>query len=951
MLTIGVGFNLFGQNAEKEALRQLKLPNGLTVILDEQHDQPEVFGLVVVKAGGKNDPADATGMAHYQEHMLFKGTTWLGTIDWEKEKPHIDRIFQLYDSLGKTKDPELRKQIQKAINEESVKANQYAIPNEMNNLLNEMGSTLINAGTGPDYTLFYNKFPASQIERWIDLYAHRFMEPVFRGFQAELEVVYEEKNLYNDQFQTRLLEEFQKHFFKNHPYGQQTLIGSIEDLKNPSLTKMYEFFKTYYVPNNMALILSGDFNSDEIVPLIQEKFGKWEPRELPEPRRWDEAPFNGREFHEANLTPIKLAILGFRAPTISSPKKPLLDVTSRLLNNSYSTGLLDKLTLDDKLLAAQTMLMPYMDHGAAIILIVPKVVGQKLDDAEKLVLAELEKLKKGEFDDELLESVKLEIYRNTKIQFENIQSRALALSEAFTQGKSIDEVINYPEKVKSITKADVVALANEVFGNNYMAFHSKMGFPKKEKIAKPDFEPLLSNANARSAYAQHFDSLPVHAPNFRFIDFDSDVKRIDIAGGHKLLCVDNPKNEIFSLKIEFKVGSTSLPLLIHAAQGMEMAGAGEYNVKALKSEFARLGSSYSIRASDNSTTISIYGIDGNLEPTLKLVGLLISNPNLEQTKIKTIISSEKATRKMERSEPDNVADALVEYGLYGSASNYIDRPGMDELKKLKSQQLIDVFKQATGYLATISYCGKTSADTVLELISSHLPLALNPKIDTIPLDKPARLYTENTILFVNKPKALQSKMFVFINGEPFEITDAAYIDAFNDYFGGGFSGLMLQEIREYRSLSYAAGGSFLYPRVQGNPVNFKGYVGTQSDKTLIAMEILDSLIRQMPVKPDRIGTIKNHLELSAQTNRPSFRSLATTVDYWEKQGFKVDPLLIKLPVYRSLTWENIENFYTNRMKNKPTVYFIVGNKKNINMTNLAKYGKLVQVKEKTLFSK
>ena len=308
--------------AQTQTIRQFTLPNGLTVILDEQHDQPEVFGLIAVKTGGKNDPADATGMAHYQEHMLFKGTTTLGTIDWEKEKPHIDRIFQLYDSLGKTKDPEKRALIQKAINEESVEANKFAIPNEMNNLLNEMGSTLINAGTGPDYTLYYNKFPASQVERWLDLYAHRFTEPVFRGFQAELEVVYEEKNLYNDQFQTRLLEEFQKYFFKNHPYGQQTLIGSIEDLKNPSLTKMYEFFKTYYVPNNMALILSGDFNSEEVIPAIEEKFGKWQPRELPEPRKWDEAPFNGREFHEAKLSPIKLAILGYRAPNATDPVSP-----------------------------------------------------------------------------------------------------------------------------------------------------------------------------------------------------------------------------------------------------------------------------------------------------------------------------------------------------------------------------------------------------------------------------------------------------------------------------------------------------------------------------------------------------------------------------------------------------------------------------------------------------
>lgn len=276
---------------------------------------------------------------------------------------------------------------------------------------------------------------------------------------------------------------------------------------------------------------------------------------------------------------------------------------------------------------------------------------------------------------------------------------------------------------------------------------------------------------------------------------------------------------------------------------------------------------------------------------------------------------------------------------------------MSSVKKLKAQELVDAFKQAAGYTATINYCGNTSADKISDIIASYLPLSSSPRVDTTPLDKPAKQYTENTILFVNKPKARQSKMFVFINGKPFEIGDAAYIDAFNDYFGGGFSGLMLQEIREYRSLAYATGGSFRYPLENGKPVNFIGYVGTQSDKTLIAMETLDTLIRQMPAKPERIEMIKSHLELSAQTSRPNFRNIASTVDVWKKRGFPVDPLIIKLPIYRGLTWENIDEFYKDRMKNNPVVYMIVGDEKNIDMKSLAKYGKLVKNSEKTLFSK
>ncbi len=952
LFIISISINIYGQiDAQQQKIRQIKLSNGLTVILDEQHHQPEVFGLIAVKAGGKNDPADATGMAHYQEHMLFKGTKKLGTISWEKEKPHIDKIFQLYDSLGKTKDPEVRAKIQKAINDESIEANKYSIPNEMNNLLNEMGSSLINAGTGPDQTLFYNKFPANQIERWLDLYAHRFMEPVFRGFQAELEVVYEEKNLYNDQFQTRLLEEFQKQFFKNHPYGQQTLIGTIEDLKNPSLTKMYQFFKTYYIPNNMALILSGDFNSDQIIPIIEQKFGQWKSGVVPEPKKWKEDPFKGREFYSAKLSPIKLAILGYRAPSATDERKHLVDVTNRILNNGYLTGLLDRLSIDGKVLVAESMALPYHDHGAVVVIVVPKIVGQSLESAEKLVLEQIEKLKNGDFDQDMLNAIKLEIYRNYATRMESIQNRALLLSDAFTHGKSIDEVFSYPEKVKAITKDEVVAFANEIFGLNYLAFYSKMGFPKKEKIAKPDFKPLISNKNERSEYARYFDTIPTLTPKYKFIDFERDIEAVELSGGHKLYRVENPLNDVFSLDIEYRVGTESLPLLKYAANSMNMAGAGEFDVNRLKTEFAKLGSSINVWSSENATYINITGVEHNLEPTLKLVGLFISDPKLEQSKIKTIINGEKVNRRVERSEPDNVADALFEFGLYGAQSKYINRLTMSELKKLKAKELVGAFKEATRCHASVRYCGRNDMATVDSYVKKYIPLSQSPMVDSAPFDKPKKQYAEKTILFVNKPKARQSKMYVFVNGSPFDTNDSPYIDAFNDYFGGGFSGIILQEIREFRSLAYSAGGSFRYPKTKGSPVDFVGYVGTQSDKTLTAMKTLDSLINFMPAKPERTEMIRNHLELSAQTRRPTFRGVAASVESWKRQGFNNDPLILKLPIYRSLSWNDIENFYNQRLKNKPTVYMIVGDQKNIDMNQLTKYGKIVRVKEQKLFSK
>jgi predicted Zn-dependent peptidase len=354
-------------------------------------------------------------------------------------------------------------------------------------------------------------------------------------------------------------------------------------------------------------------------------------------------------------------------------------------------------------------------------------------------------------------------------------------------------------------------------------------------------------------------------------------------------------NDIFSLTINFKVGESTIPMLKYASQGISMSGAADFNVNQLKEEFAKIGTSYSVWTDENNNTIDIKGIESNLPRTIELIGLLIKDPKLEQSKIKTIVSGEATNRKMERSEPDNVADALLEYGLYGQKSSYIDRKSMKELKKLQANEIIDAFKQASQYKAQINYSGKTSINEVAKLIEQNLPLSDNPKIDSAPLDKAKNQYAENTILLVNKPKARQSKVFLFINGEPFKPEESVAIDAFNDYFGGGFSGLILQEIREYRSLAYSAGGNFRLPKINGNPVNFIGYVGTQSDKTLTAMETFDSLIHNMPEKPDRVEMIKNHLQLSAQTGRPTSENLASTVERWKKIGYESDPANLKTP--------------------------------------------------------
>jgi len=936
----------------KPKIMEYKLKNGLTVILNEDHSQSVVFGVVVTKAGSKNDPADAQGMAHYQEHMLFKGTQEIGTTDWEKEKPFIEKTFQLYDELGKTKDELERKKIQQQINEASLEANKYAIPNELSNIIKIQGGTNLNANTSNDRTVYFNAFPPSQINKWLELYSHRFMNPVFRSFQSELEVVYEEKNLYNDIFFMPIIEKFNKNFFKKHPYGQQSVIGSVESLKNPSLTKMYDFFKTYYVANNMALIISGDFDSESIKTVIEEKFGRMQTGVIPQFPEYKEEPFNGRELVEVKMSPIKVGLLGFRSPSNSDKDRIAMDVCNGILSNQNQTGLIDQLILDNKLMMVGIIPFNHNDYGEELIYIFPKIVGQSLENAEQLVLGQIEKLHKGEFDDWMLDAVKNQIYKDYQKQMESVESRAVLFAETFGQNRKIEDAVNYPEQIKKITKEDVIRVSKQYYGKNYLAFFSKMGFPKKEKILKPDYKPVLANVEAKSDYAKKLEEIKTIDSQIRFVDFNNDVKTINLSDNSKLYYVENKKNDIFTATIKFGIGDDKMPELKYASQIMNFAGTKTFALKDLKKEFSKIGCSYNIRSDKSFLYLELEGLDNNFEAALKLTNDLIVNPVVEKSKIKNIIENEKGGRKMENSDASNVAEALFEYVKHKNKSDYLDRFSMKKIAKLNPDSLVSSFKKATLYTSEIHYVGQGNIENITKIFAAQIS-SVNKKENktSSPVETNVEKYNENIVYFVNKKKAVQSKIYFFANDEKFNKEKVPFIDAFNLYFGGDFSGLVLQEIREYRSLSYTAGAGFKTPELEKNETCFVGYLGTQADKTFDALEVFIDLVRNMPEKTDRLGMIKSYLTLSNVTATPSFRNLSQAIVNWKMKGYTEDPRKFKIETYNKLSFEQIVDFYSKSLKNKSIVIAIVGDKKRIDVKKLSKYGKVIELKEKELYLK
>ncbi|MGE8380724.1 MAG: M16 family metallopeptidase, partial [Sphingobacterium sp.] len=320
--------------------RFYKLKNGLTVILSPNNKQPRIQAYIATKAGSKTDPKDHTGLAHYLEHMLFKGTDKFGSLDWSKEKPLLDEVDNLYEKYNHSTDVNERTAIYKEIDRVSGEASKYAIPNEYDKLMSSMGSKNTNAFTSFEQTVYVEDIPSNVIDKYLTVQAERFRNPILRLFHTELESVYEEKNISLDNDNRKSTEAIFAAMFPNNNYGKQTVLGSVEHLKNPSLKAIREYYNTYYVPNNMGVIMSGDFNPTDVIKRIDKAFSGMKSKPVPAYTFEQEQPITTPISRTVKGPASEYVLMGFRFPGAAHPDAQILNLMANVLTNG-SAGLID----------------------------------------------------------------------------------------------------------------------------------------------------------------------------------------------------------------------------------------------------------------------------------------------------------------------------------------------------------------------------------------------------------------------------------------------------------------------------------------------------------------------------------------------------------------------------------------------------------------------------------
>ncbi|MET4140605.1 insulinase family protein [Pedobacter sp. UYP1] len=916
------------------------LQNGLTVILSENTKEPSIEFRMAVRAGSNTDPRTSTGLAHYLEHLLFKGTDRFGTLDYAKEKPLLDKIEGLYEKYHATTDPAKRKEIYAQIDKTSGEASNYSIANEYDKMMKSIGGQSTNAHTWYEETVYNEDLPSNATDKFLALQAERFRNPVFRIFHTELEAVYEEKNRGLDNDSWKMSEKMNDLLYPAHNYGQQTTIGTIEHLKNPSLVEIRKYYNKYYVPNNMAVVLSGDFKADEMIKKVDQSFSymKAKPFELYNPAA--EKPLLKIQTADINGPSAEAVRIGYRGYAENTKESMILDLISSILANGKA-GLMDiNLNKQQKVLNAGAGYQQMKDYGTFLLLAQPKQ-GQSLDQAKQLLLDQITLLKKGDFEESLIKATVANSKLSLLESFDKNDFRVEAVTNEFILNRATkwDKSLRNPDDMAKISKKEVVDFANKFFKDNYVVILKHKGEDKSiQKVDKPAITPVKTNTNETSAFTKNLLSTPSKPIEARFLDYQKDLN-FGKAGIADVVTVQNKENSIFNLTYRFDMGAWNSKLMPYAAKYLAFLSTDKYTAEEISKQFYNIACNYSFSVKNDVTTIEISGLQENFDQAVNLVEHVFANCKANEEALKEMKSSILKSRENTKLNKAAILSGLMSYAQYGpkNPSNFV--LSNEEVQQLTSAQLLDVLHHINETKHSINYYGPESIDVFTKNIEKVHAL---PKVFTETTPAQQFVYTDtkdNQVYFANYDM-VQSEIRWIRNNGAYNPSDAAKINLFNSYFGGGMGSIVFQTIRESKALAYSTYAYYSAPDKKEKDYAMIAYVGSQADKMTDAVGAMNELLNVLPESEKNFQSSRSNSLNSLETSRITKNAIINHYYADQRLGLDHDSRIDEYKGLQPLTFADIKAFHTSQVANKPYNYCIVASDKKVKTQDMEKFGKL-----------
>ncbi len=930
--------------------RVYTLDNGLKVYLSAYTDAPRIQVYMPVKAGGKNDPASNTGLAHYLEHMMFKGNDKFGSLDYEKEKVLLDSIENMFNHYASLTDEQERKEYYKLIDQVSNEAAKLAIPNEYDKLIAGIGGKGLNAYTTEDRTVYTVDIPSNELEKFLEIESARFTKIVNRLFHTELEAVYEEKNRSLDNDGWKAYEKLYNLTFEKHPYGTQTVIGTIDHLKNPSITEIVNYFNTYYKPNNVAICMSGDLDYDATIQMIDQYFGDWKPNDaLPQLTKIEEAPITAPREAQVFGPDAENISMGFRFDGTSSDEVRMVSLIDMLLSNSEA-GLIDiNLLQDQKVLEAGSYVDKMNDYSIHQMYGSPKD-GQTLEEVRDLLVGQIEKIKKGEFEDWLIKAVITDLKQNDMKSLESNRSRANKMVMAFTNDMSWADYISNLDKMEKITKEEIVKFANDHYNTNYAIVYKRNGEdPNKQKVEKPQITKVPLNRDQKSDFHQAI--LAKESPKLtpKYLDYDKDVIKGTAKNGIEVLMTKNKENELFNLIYLLDIGSNNDPQMKIAVEYLEFLGTDQLSAEDFKKELYKLGCSFNVSATAERTYVSLNGLDENMEAAMVLFEDLLKNPKTDQEALDKLTDRILKSREDAKKNKGNILfRGLMSYGQYGAKNSFTNVVSNKELKELDPAALVEKIKGITDMQHRVLYYGPRDLAGITEAINSNHIVPETLQATPAPVEF-ASLSTDDPKVYWTNYDMVQTEFLMMHQGPKYDKNIGPEAALFNEYFGGGMNSIVFQEIREAQGLAYSVFSSYSKASDANKNDLLFAYVGTQADKQSEAMKAMRNLLNDLPESESAFGISKQAILSKIESERITKANILWNYESAKKLNIDYD---LRQDVYnkvKTMTFEDLKAFHAKYVKDKQYNTVLIGNKEKINFQDLEQYGDIQELSLEEIF--
>ena len=913
------------------------LSNGLKVFLSENHQSPRISAHIAVRTGSRNDPAETTGLAHYLEHLMFKGTKQYGTSNYAAEAALLDTIEARYEQYRRVTDPERRRVLYHEIDSISQLAAQYNIPNEYDKLMAGIGGIGTNAYTSTDVTCYTEDIPANEVDRWARIQSDRFQNMVIRGFHTELEAVYEEYNIGIAKDEWKLFEAMNAKMFPTHPYGTQTTIGTQEHLKNPSITNIKNYFNNYYCPNNVAICMAGDFNPDEVIDILERHFGSWKPNNnLYRPEFAELQPITAPVDTVVMGQEAEFVALGWRFGAGNSLQCDTMDIVADMLSNG-TAGLMDlNLNQPMKVMMSGAYSDAMTDYSMLMVLGYPNE-GQTLEQVRELMLGEIAKLRAGDFDDDLLVSV----VNNKKLNYlralDNNGARTRQLVNAYINHVEWQQEVGKLDRMAGMNKQQIIDFANRYLNNNFVCVYKRMGEDTTaKKIDKPAITPIPTNRDKQSDFVRNILGETVEPIQPQFVDYNTEMTVTKTSKGLPLLYKQNTLDDLFQLSAKYDFGNTADNRYDIALSYLDYLGTKKLTPQQFKQQMYKLACNVSFNVGENESYLTLSGLSENMPAALKLVEDLLANAKVDNEAYQSMVDLIIKSRNDAKTNQEECFNRLNEYGMYGPRNEYTNIMSAQQLRDTNPAELLNLVKGLNTMQHSIIYYGPMTQQELDKCLKKNHKTKKNLAAVPVGTDYMEQK-TPKTEILLAPYEAKNIYMVQYHNeGTKWAPEHAAAINLFNEYFGGGMNGIVFQELREARGLAYSAAAYYRQPSKITHPEFAMTYIITQNDKMMDCIREFNNIVGTIPQSEGAFQLAKESLMKKLASRRTVRGAVLNSYLSAQKMGIDYDINSLVYKTLPNLKLQDIVNFEQQSMANKPYRYLILGDEKELDIEALEK---------------